>query len=140
MDDGVATATTTSAGMPHLHATPGALDAGAPTAKSSMNPMQSLVDQGKAHITGALDGVAGAAHDLAGRLETNGVAPVAGYVRQAAEAVAVWSHVVEGKSLEELVTDTRTFVRRNPVLAISLTVAAGFIASRYLRAATPARA
>ena len=137
MDD-MATATTTSAGMPHLHAMPGALDAGGPAAKPA-NPIQTLVDQGKAQVTGALDGVAGAAHDLASRLEGNGIGPVADYVRHAAEAVTTWSATVDRKSIDELASDTRAFVRRSPLLAVSLTVAAGFLLSRYFRATSPMR-
>lgn len=137
MDDGIPTAATTSAGMPHLHGDRGVDggldDAYAPRSAPLKNPVQSLVDQGKAQVTSALDGVVEVVHDLAARLDDSGIGPAADYVRKAAETVAIWSRSVDGKSLEDLADDTRVFVRRNPGVAVAIAVAGGFLAARYVR-------
>ena len=141
MDDGIPTSTLTSAGMPHLHGQPNELDSEPMTAPRSQplrNPVHSIINEGKAQLTSAVDGLVSAAHDIAERLHDGGAAPVADYVRKAAETVAIWSRSVDDKSLDEIADDTRAFVRGNPMLSVAIAVTGGFVLSRYLRASAPA--
>lgn len=127
---------TTSTGMPPV---PAAHDALAmPPVRSAMSkvvpPVQSLLGEGKAQVKSTLDGVAEVVRDIATKLEGNGAAPLAKYVRNAANTVAGWADTVEHKSVDDLLGDTRTLVRTSPALAVGVAVAAGFVVSRIVRA------
>lgn len=143
---------TTSAGMPSIAPSGDGLDAGSSLAPSGAFGTQAqrlrasasdkaigIAAEGKAQITQALDGLAEAARDVAAKLESSGAAPFARYARQAADAVAGWSSSVERKSVEEVIGDTRTLVRTSPALAVGVSLAAGFVLSRFLKATAPGR-
>ena len=127
---------TTSAGMPPIAPVHDALDA-PPLQAVAAKPaqaIQSLVGEGKSQVSSTLNGVAEAVRDVAAKLETNGAGPLAKYVHEAADAVAGWSDMVERKSADELLDDTRTLVRTSPALAVGLAVAGGFAVARIVRA------
>ncbi|MGI4879094.1 MAG: hypothetical protein ACRYG4_16580, partial [Janthinobacterium lividum] len=72
------------------------------------------------------------------KLEDGGAGPVAKYAHQAADLLAGWSTSVQNKSVEELLGDTRTLVRTSPAVAVGVSLAAGFVLSRFIKATTPA--
>lgn len=132
---------TTSAGMPSIATSHAALDAGAPAQRfraDAGGKVRGIVDEGKAQVTQALDGIADAAREVARQLEANGAAPIARYATQAADAVAGWSSSVEHKSVDDLIDDTRTLVRTRPAVAVGIALAAGFVLSRFLKATSTA--
>ena len=127
---------TTSAGMPPIAPSHDALDA-PPVQAAPAKPaqaIQSLVGEGKAQVSSTLNGLAEAVRDVAAKLDSNGAAPLAKYVHQAADTVAGWSDMVERKSADELLDDTRTLVRTSPALAVGLAVAGGFAVARVVQA------
>ncbi len=129
------TTDTTSAGMPPIAAAHDALDM--PPVQPTAGPaqaVQSLVGEGKAQVSSTLNGVADAVRDIAAKLETGGAGPLARYVHDAADRVASWGDIVDRKSVDELLDDTRTLVRTSPALAVGLAVAGGFVVSRIVRA------
>ncbi len=140
------TTDTTSAGMPPIAAAHDALDApashaaamiGAPMNNAPTKPaqaVQSLVGEGKSQVSSTLNGVADAVRELAGKLENGGTAPLAKYVHDAADRVAGWGDMIDRKSVDELLDDTRSLVRTSPALAVGLAVAGGFVVSRIVRA------
>ena len=142
MDDGVATATTTSAGMPPLGSDHGALDQGGDKLRdgaqklraSATDRVRSIADEGKAQVTSTLTGLVTAAHEIADRLQNSGGAPVADYVRKAATMFEGWSHTVENKSIEDISDDVQAMVRKSPALAVGIALASGFALSRFLKA------
>ena len=99
-----------------------------------MGQVRGAVDDGKARITASLDGFGKAAHDIADKLQASGVGPVAKYARQGAEMVTAWSKSINEKSLEDLVDDTRNFVRQKPAAAVGISLVAGFVVSRLFKA------
>lgn len=130
------TTDTTSAGMPPLAPVHDALDV-PPVQAVATKPaqaVQSLVGEGKAQVASTLGGLAEAVRDIAAKLDGNGAGPLAKYVHGAADTVSGWSDVVDRKSVDELLDDTRTLVRTSPALAVGLAVAGGFAVSRLVRA------
>ncbi len=127
------TSDTTSAGMPAIASTPGALDGAAVQLGKAATGVKSLVVDSKAQVASTLGGLADAVRDIATKLDGNGAAPLAGYVHSAADSVADWAATVEHKSVDELVDDARSLVRSNPALAVGLAVATGFVVARIAR-------
>ena len=154
MDDGISTATTTSAGMPHLGNNNGALDqsghGGAMGAQAlsgmkdavhtlrstASGKVQEVVEDGKSQITSALNEVATAAHEIADKLNENGGGAVSPYIVKVATTVEGWSQGIQRKTATELGNDVRDFARRSPRLAVGLALAAGLIVTRLLKAET----
>ena len=149
MNDGMTSATTTSAGMPPLGTSHEALDQGTnKTAEgmsgalgsaqklraSATDRIRGIADEGKAQVTSTLSGLVTAANEIADRLQNSGGAPVADYVRKVAIMFEGWSHSVENKSIEDLADDAKTMVRKSPALAIGIALASGFALSRFLKA------
>nr|WP_295662961.1 hypothetical protein [Polymorphobacter sp.] len=132
------TTDTTSAGMPPIAASHDALDVVPVQASDDRSPLKSKVmsfaDEGKAQVTGTLDGLAETVRDVATKLEANGAAPFAGLVHQAADTVAGWSSAVDARSVDDLIDDTRTLVRTSPAVAVGLSIVAGLFLSRLVKA------
>lgn len=156
MDDGVSTATTTSAGMPHLSGSHGALEqsdhggamdglavSGAKDAVQTLRStatgkVQEIVEDGKAQITSALNEVATAAHEIADKLNDNGGGAVSPYIVKVATTVEGWSHDIQRMTPGDIGNDVRDFARRMPGLAIGLALVSGLIVARLLKAESAA--
>jgi ElaB/YqjD/DUF883 family membrane-anchored ribosome-binding protein len=138
------TTTTTSAGMPPIAPSHHALDVAPiqPTDVRNAGPtmFSGFADEGKTRVAAALDGIVATVRDIADKLDSNGAAPFAGFVHQAADTVSGWSTAVNAKSVDELVGDTRTLVRTNPAIAVGVALAAGFVLSRLVKASNSGRA
>lgn len=155
MDDGIPTATTTSAGMPHLRsnndaleqsghsgamgsqagqAVSGGKDAVQNLRSTATGKVQEVVEGGKSQITSALNEVATAAHEIADKLNENGGGAVSPYIVKVATTVEGWSQDIQRKTPAEIGNDVRDFARRSPGLAIGLALAAGLIVTRLLKA------
>lgn len=146
---------TTSAGMPPIPANHGALDMPPQQPVGQQNTglgdqahkvradavakVRDFADESKTQVKQTLDGIVESVRDVAHKLEANGVGPLARYAHQAADAVSGWSGAVDNKSVDELVADARTLVRKSPAVAVGIALAAGFAVSRFLKATTPAR-
>ena len=124
---------TTSTGMPPIMPAHNALDMPPVDHAKPAQAVHSLVGEGKTQIANSLNGLATAVRDIASKLEANGVAPVAKYAHDAADAVAGWSRAVESKSVDALLDDAKHIVRTSPALAVGIAVAAGFAVSRVVR-------
>jgi len=134
------TTDTTSAGMPSIAPNHGALDIPPVQPTDHARPPQGVIrgfaDEGKAQVASTLDGLVATVRDVAAKLEGNGAAPFAGLVHQAADTVAGWSSTVNARSVDDLFDDARNAVRTNPALAAGVAVAAGFILTRLIKAAS----
>ena len=132
---------TTSTGMPPIEPSHAALDVipvqAVGTARGvASSTVRSFADEGKTQVTATLDGLVTTVRDLAAKLEGSGAAPFARYVHQAADTVAGWSASVRDKSVDDLMDDTRTLVRTSPAIAVGASIAAGFVLSRLVKAAS----
>ncbi len=134
------TTDTTSAGMPPIASSHNALDTIPPPPSefttAAAGAVRGFADEGKAQVTATLDGLVSSVREIATKLESNGARPFAGFVHQAADTVAGWSATVDGKSVDDLIDDTRTLVRTSPAIAVGVSLAAGFVLARLIKAAS----
>lgn len=95
---------------------------------------RSAAEDGKLRATETLDGFARSIHDVAGNLEEQVGPQLAQYAHRAADSLDEFSATLRNKSVDELVDDARSFVRRSPAIAIGAAIAVGFALSRFLKA------
>lgn len=95
---------------------------------------RSAAEDGKLRATETLDGVARSIHDVAGNLEQQVGPQLAQFAHRAADTLDEFSANLRNKSVDELIDDARSFVRRSPAIAIGAAVAVGFALSRFLKA------
>ena len=94
--------------------------------------IHSAAQDAKSRADAVMEGVAVGVTEFADRFD--GDTQVAKFVRTSAEAVSGWSTAMRSRSVDELVEDSRSVVRRSPGLAIGAAVAAGFVLSRFFKA------
>jgi ElaB/YqjD/DUF883 family membrane-anchored ribosome-binding protein len=99
--------------------------------------VRSFAEEGKAQVAATLEGLVKAAQEFAERIGPAESTPVARFAHEAANALGDWSSTVNEKSVDELLEDGRTLVRKSPAVALGVAVAAGFALSRFLKATTP---
>ena len=100
---------------------------------------RTAAESGKDRATQTLDGLAQAVHDAAGNLEQQVSPQIAQYAHRAADALDDLSESLRNKSVDELMDDVQSYMRRSPAVAIGAAVAVGFALSRFLKATSPAR-
>jgi ElaB/YqjD/DUF883 family membrane-anchored ribosome-binding protein len=94
----------------------------------------SLADQGKARASGALGELSQMLTDAAAQVDDKLGAQYGQYARSAAERVQGFSSSLNDKSVDDLLDDARTLVRKSPAVAIGVAAAAGFAFARLLSA------
>ena len=88
---------------------------------------------GKDKATDALDGLSGLVDDLAKTVDERLGKQYGDYTRRAASAVSGVADSLKGKEIDDLVADTRKFVREKPAVAIGAAAALGFVLTRLFR-------
>ena len=97
---------------------------------------RSAAESGLTRATQAIDGVAELFHDNADRLGAQTTPQIADYAHRAADALDGFSQTLRTKSVDELVSDVKDFVRKSPAIAIGVAVAVGFALTRLAKAGT----
>jgi ElaB/YqjD/DUF883 family membrane-anchored ribosome-binding protein len=90
-------------------------------------------ETGKGKAADALHTVAEAVRNLAGRAEGEKAETAAAYARRAADSMDRLSEVLKDKSLDEIGSDVRQFVRDKPAVAIGVAAVLGFALARALK-------
>lgn len=92
---------------------------------------------GKDMAADAMHGLAGAARDMAGKLDDGDpdgtAAKAAGYARKAADGIDKFSESLKGKELDEIAEDARRAVRDHPAIAVGAAAVIGFALARFLK-------
>lgn len=88
---------------------------------------------GKEKAVEALDGVAKLAEDAAKAVDDHLGANYGDYARKASSTVAGVASSLQSKEIDDLIDDTKAFVRKSPVVAISAAVAVGFLLTRLIK-------
>lgn len=103
-------------------------------ARTAGDKAREYANTGKDKATDALSGLSGFVDDLAKTVDDK-VGPQYGdYARKAAGAVAGVADALKGKDVDDLVEDTRKFIREKPAVAIGAAAAVGFVLMRLMKA------
>lgn len=94
---------------------------------------------GKDKATDALDGISGLVDDLAKTVDERLGKQYGDYARRAADAVSGAADKLKHKQVDDLVEDTRRFVREKPAIAIGAAAAIGFVLTRLFRSGSSDR-
>lgn len=95
---------------------------------------RTFAEDGKAKATGALDQLSQMLTDAAGQVDEKLGAQYGQYARTAADKVQGFSSSVNDKSVDDLIEEVRTLVRKSPAVAIGAAAAVGFVVARLLTA------
>jgi len=88
---------------------------------------------GKDKAAEALDGVAKLAENAANAVEEQLGPTYGNYARKASETVSNAAASLQSKEIDDLIEDTKAFVRKSPVVAIGAAAAVGFLLTRLIR-------
>ena len=95
--------------------------------------IRGIADEGKEKATGLLDDFSEVITDAAKAVEGKFGEDYGAYAHRAAGAVSGLAEKVRGKSVDDLIDDTRDFVRKSPAIAIGIAAIAGFALIRLLK-------
>ena len=95
--------------------------------------IRGFADGGKGRATGMLDEVSEVLKEAARSVDERLGEDYGRYAHQAADAVAGFSGRVREKSVDDLLDDTREFVRKSPAVAIGIAAVAGFALIRVIK-------
>jgi ElaB/YqjD/DUF883 family membrane-anchored ribosome-binding protein len=90
-------------------------------------------NRGKDRAAEALDGIGKIIRDSASTIDEKVGAQYGDYARSAAESVEGFANKVDAKNLDDLMEETRQFVRKSPAVAIGAAAAIGFVLARVIR-------
>lgn len=94
---------------------------------------RSFADDGKARATGLLDDLGEVIDEAAQAVDRKFGADYGEYAHRASDAVSSLAEKVRGKTVDELIEDTREFVRKSPGIAIGIAAIAGFVLVRVIK-------
>jgi len=88
-------------------------------------------------VAGTLNTVASALHDASREMHKQDETAIAEYVDTAASQVEQFATMLREQDLEQLMTTTAQFARRQPALFLGAAFALGFAATRFIKSSTP---
>ena len=92
-----------------------------------------FADEGKGRVTGLLEDVGEVLGDAARSVDERLGEDYGAYAHRAADAVAGFARRIREKSVDDLVDDTKDFVRKSPAIAIGIAAVAGFALIRVIK-------
>jgi ElaB/YqjD/DUF883 family membrane-anchored ribosome-binding protein len=90
-------------------------------------------DRGKDKASEALGGFGKILRDSATSIDEKVGAEYGDYARKAADAVDDFAGKMDAKQVDDILEDTRQFVRKSPAVAIGAAAAIGFVLARLIR-------
>lgn len=90
--------------------------------------------KGKEKASEAMGGISQTIRDNAGTIDETLGEKYGGFARNAADSLDGFAESLNAKNIDDLVEDTRNFVRKSPVIAIGAAAAVGFLITRFMRA------
>lgn len=95
--------------------------------------LRGFADDGKTRATGLLDEFGGVLTDAAKSVDERLGEDYGRYAHRAADAVSTFAGRIREKSVDDIVDDTRDFVRKSPAVAIGIAAVAGFALIRVIK-------
>lgn len=90
-------------------------------------------ESGKDKASEALEGFGKILRDSAGQIDEKVGAQYGDYARKAADAVDDFAGKMDAKQVDDILEDTRQFIRKSPGVAIGAAAAIGFVLARLVR-------
>lgn len=95
--------------------------------------LRGFADDGKGRATGLLDDVSSVIEDAAKSIDERLGAEYGDYAHRAADAVSGFATNVREKTIDDLIDDTRSIVRKSPMIAVAAAAVIGFALIRVAR-------
>jgi ElaB/YqjD/DUF883 family membrane-anchored ribosome-binding protein len=95
--------------------------------------VRGYADDGKGRVTGLLEEVSEVINDAARSVDERLGDEYGDYAHRAADAVAGFARRIKDKSVDDIVDDTRDFVRKSPAIAIGIAAVVGFALVRVVK-------
>jgi len=96
--------------------------------------VRETADKGKARATEAISGISDKIRETAHTIDENLGDKYGGFARNAADTIDEFAEKLDTKNVDDIIEDTRGFVRKSPALAIGAAAAVGFLITRLIRA------
>jgi hypothetical protein len=96
-----------------------------------------LADTGKGQVTSTLTNLTDIVNEAARQVDERFGEQYGQYAHRAADAVSSLATTIEGKSLEDMIEDTRSAVRKSPAIALGTAALLGFALMRVVKAGLP---
>jgi ElaB/YqjD/DUF883 family membrane-anchored ribosome-binding protein len=90
-------------------------------------------DKGKDKASEALGGFGQILRDSAQQIDEKVGAQYGDYARKAADVVDDFANKIDAKQVDDILEDTRQFIRKSPGVAIGAAAAVGFVLARLVR-------
>ena len=95
--------------------------------------VRGFADDGKGRVTGLLENVSEVINDAARSVDEKLGEDYGDYAHRAANAVADFAGRIRDRSVDDIIDDTRDFVRKSPAVAIGIAAVAGFALIRVIK-------
>jgi ElaB/YqjD/DUF883 family membrane-anchored ribosome-binding protein len=95
--------------------------------------LRGLADDGKSRATGLLDDFSEVITDAARSVDQKFGEDYGEYAHRAAGAVSSFADNLRAKTVDDIVDDTRSFIRKSPGIAIGIAAVAGFALMRVVK-------
>lgn len=94
---------------------------------------RAAAEKGKDRATEAATSIGKLIRDSASTIDEKVGTQYGDYARSAADAVDGFAGKVDAKDVDDIVSDTRDFIRKSPAVAIGAAAAIGFVLARLVR-------
>jgi ElaB/YqjD/DUF883 family membrane-anchored ribosome-binding protein len=95
--------------------------------------VRGFADDGKGKVTDLLENVGEVINDAAKSVDERLGEDYGDYAHRAANALNDFAGRIRGKSVDDIMDDTRDFVRKSPAIAIGIAAVAGFALIRVIK-------
>ena len=92
-----------------------------------------IADDGKAKATSLLDDLGEVIDEAAQAVDRKFGADYGDYAHRASTAVSGFADSIRAKTVDDIIDDTRDFVRKSPAIAIGIAAVAGFLLVRLIK-------
>ena len=95
--------------------------------------IRTFADDGKSRATGLLDDFSGVIADAARSVDEKFGEDYGEYAHRAAGAVSSFADNLKAKTVDDIVDDTKAFIRKSPGIALGIAAVAGFALMRVIK-------
>ncbi len=99
----------------------------------ALTKAKTAATQGKERTGNAIENLSRMIEDSAKTIDDNVGEKYGNYARSAADAVSSLAEKLNGKEIDDMVEDARSFVRKSPAAAIGAAAVVGFLVSRLIK-------